>query len=1094
MIMYSQNPSNSEKELKAIVPTLIIGIGGTGLEAIMRLRRLITESYGSLANFPIVGFLHIDTDAEAKTDEPLMAGPPLENYEKYHSNVNLQEVETIVNQPEEWDWYHEWLPPELSANPQLLASEKGAGQIRACGRFSFFFNYQKINQACNSLKRKIRENQHRSLMSDRYGLDVKNQLNIFVICSIAGGTGSGMLIDFGYCLKSWFAGEPLKTTAVISTPDAFGNVDVNNLVNCNGYAALMELNYYCDQDTNFSVRYQQNEGSRVESKAPPYDFIYLVGTTNEYGVNIKLNDVREMMAQQIFLDLVSDFSPYKRSIRDNISRQATGQNDKPPRGRSYPRNFMSFGLATIEVPIYHIRSCLASYLAIDLCQWWQNDQVPLPVEPQTMVDAELRNLNLSKNELLKTILRAQDKPYPYKAVVVQWVSSMRQEIISENQLQCTAQGINFFSREKGKILNFVNDYLKPKVDEYKANHFRDESPDTRNHGDYLLVMYDHRDELIKTATDRLQEQIYTDLRDRSLGPKFVRVKLDLMERVFDRDIQQMEREAEKTWSKVETGAWKQYDAALSRLDELSRRWGLTKQSQMNQECNATLENLEQAFNAILERKSRVIAVEVLRNLKEFIEKLKSQLNKWQMCVARSRANFQDRASKEANQADALNIVGIKMFSREDLNQLYDNFLANIVSSHEGNIINAEAKGKEQLCEQLTSKILSKSSPLWEESRQARQEFRLLDLEKISEIQYPDFEKEVYEVAYNSILDAPKNTKLYTDMDVCQQFLREFPQTVKQRSQIEQLFDQSKPLIQLDKNIPQNSGFNYIPFAKAGLLGGDNPTEDPAIKLSEILKQYFTGENAVAPLTTRERHKILSVHEIGGFSLRCLLGIKKMRQAYQKWRGERVIAERKKLRGQQADIPSSVHIQKDLVFWDFIPPDPTVEGLVVIMRALEMLREEENQNTKQFAICYSAEVRGEKEKITLAANWEDTVQVLQLPDCRNDKKALEGQLEELLDQAQTPEAKQKIRKKLDSYLEQRLQDFRKQGGDDNPRYLREKDIILDFINQNKLGEFLEKNEIEVPPTPVPEVRPKFCYNCGAKLSGTPFCTTCGAKIM
>lgn len=1092
--MYSQNSSTSEKELKAIVPTLIIGIGGTGLEAIMRLRRLITESYGSLENFPIVGFLHIDTDAEAKTDEPLMAGPPLENYEKYHSNVNLQEVETIVNEPEEWDWYHEWLPPEISANPQLLASEKGAGQIRACGRFSFFFNYQKINQACNNIKRKIRENQHRSLMSDRYGLDVKSQLNVFVISSIAGGTGSGMLIDLGYCLKSWFAGEPLKTTAVISTPDAFGNVDVNSLVNSNGYAALMELNYYCDQDTNFSVRYQQNEGSRVESKSPPYDFIYLVGTTNEYGVNIKLNDVREMIAQQIFLDLVSDFSPYKRSIRDNIIRQATGQNDQPPRGRSYPRNFMSFGLATIEVPIYHIRSCLASYLATDLCQWWQNDQVPLPVEPQTMVDAELRNLNLSKNELRKTILRAQDKPYPYNAVVVKWVSSMRQEIISENQLQCTAQGINFFSREKGKILNFVNDYLQPKVDEYKASHFRDESPDTRSHGDYLLVMYDHRDELIQIAKDRLKEQIYTDLRDRSLGPKFVGVKLDLMERVFDRDIQQMEREAEKTWSKVEAGAWKQYDAALSRLDELSRRWGLTKQSQMNQECNATLENLEKALNAILERKSRVIAVEVLRHLKEFIEQLKSQLNKWQMRVAKSLANFQERANKEANQADALNIVGMKMFSREDLNELYDNFLANMVNTNEGNMINAEVKGKEQLCEQLTSKILLKSSPLWEESRQARQEFRLLDIEKISEIQYPDFEQEVYEATYNSILDAPKNTKLYTDMDVCQQFLQKFPKIVTQRSQIKQLFDQSQPLIQLDKNIPQNSGFNYIPFAKAGLLGGDNPTENSAIKLLEILKQYFTGENAVAPLTTREQHKILSVHEIGGFSLRCLLGIKQMRQAYQEWRGERVMAERKKLRGQQADIPSSVHIQKDLVFWDFIPPDSTVEGLVVIMRALEMLRKEVNQNTKQSAICYSAEVRGEKEKVTLAANWEDAVQVLQLPDCRKDKKELEGQLEDLLDQAQTPEAKQKIRKKLDSYLEQRLQDFRKEGGDDNPRYLREKDIIRDFISQNNLGEFLEKNKIEVSPTPAPKLTLKFCHSCGAQLSlETRFCTRCGAKI-
>ena len=59
---------------------------------------------------------------------------------------------------------------------------------------------------------------------------------------------------------------------------------------------------------------------------------------------------------------------------------------------------------------------------------------------------------------------------------------------------------------------------------------------------------------------------------------------------------------------------------------------------------------------------------------------------------------------------------------------------------------------------------------------------------------------------------------------------------------------------------------------------------------------------------------------------------------------------------------------------------------------------------------------------------------------------------------------------------------------------EKDIIRDFINQNKLGEFLEKNEIQVAPTPVSEFTPKFCHRCGAKLSpGTRFCTSCGAQI-
>lgn len=67
-----------------------------------------------------------------------------------------------------------------------------------------------------------------------------------MICFIVGGIGSGMLIDLGYCLKSWFVGELLKIIVVIFIFDVFGNVDVNNLVNCNGYVVFMEFNYYCD--------------------------------------------------------------------------------------------------------------------------------------------------------------------------------------------------------------------------------------------------------------------------------------------------------------------------------------------------------------------------------------------------------------------------------------------------------------------------------------------------------------------------------------------------------------------------------------------------------------------------------------------------------------------------------------------------------------------------------------------------------------------------------------------------------------------------------------------------------------------------------
>ncbi|MDB9395635.1 hypothetical protein PN479_09550 [Microcystis aeruginosa CS-573] len=134
-----------------------------------------------------------------------------------------------------------------------------------------------------------------------------------------------------------------------------------------------------------------------------------------------------------------------------------------------------------------------------------------------------------------------------------------------------------------------------------------------------------------------------------------------------------------------------------------------------------------------------------------------------------------------------------------------------------------------------------------------------------------------------------------------------------------------------------------------------------------------------------------------------------------------------------DLPPSVHIQKDLIFWDFIPPDSQIEELVVIYRALEILLDEINQSNNQRVIRYTIEVHGEQEKVTLAANWEDAVQVLQLPDCRNDKEELKRQLDELIYTAETPAQKQQIQEKLESYLQKRLSDFRRQGAEDNPRY-------------------------------------------------------------
>ncbi|MEG4322736.1 MULTISPECIES: zinc ribbon domain-containing protein [unclassified Microcoleus] len=294
------------------------------------------------------------------------------------------------------------------------------------------------------------------------------------------------------------------------------------------------------------------------------------------------------------------------------------------------------------------------------------------------------------------------------------------------------------------------------------------------------------------------------------------------------------------------------------------------------------------------------------------------------------------------------------------------------------------------------------------------------------------------------------------------------------------------------------------------------SESPCLQAGE----YVKADSAIAPLTERERHKILAVQEVGGFSLRCISGTTILRSSYQKWRGERIRAERAILKGGKADLPIPVHIQKDMVFWDFMPSDPEVEKLVLIARAFGILQQEMNQKTKKDVIRYRKNSELGEDIVTLASTWEDAVQILELPDCRDDRREVQKQLDELLEQAETDLQKQQLRTRLDAFLTERLRsEFRKIGQDD-PRYLQERTIIQEFIAEQKLGSKinLDNSNLNVspnsyfgfsvppedsaskPPTnksePVNQLlsQPKFCSQCGNSLiEGDRFCSNCGSPV-
>jgi hypothetical protein len=1022
---------------KSMVPTILVGIGGTGAEVLSRVRRFVEETYGSLDKFPLISFLWIDTDKGYKVTNPEAAGSPFKDPEKCHATVTGTEAATRLESMDRFPWIKKWFPQELERNISSL--EAGAGQIRACGRFAFFCNYSKVqnsfNQALNRVKGK------ESYMLNRYGVKVlPNKINVFVTGSISGGTGSGMLIDLGYCIRHWLQGEgSSEITAIVPMPNAFAGISVGEGVIANGYAALMELNYFSDDRTEFHERYSSSDMDEIRSNEPPFNFTYLVGTKNGES-EFKLGQLREAIAQNIFLDMTSDFAAHKRTIRDNIKRSWIQKDAKE--GRGYSKQFMSFGLSTIEIPISQIRAGLANRLAKDLVSWWLNESVQLPPQMLELVrDDLLKDLRLTERELIADLGIAKDKPIA--ALISEWINSIKSDITAQERLKCSQ---SIVSAEKSNILRFIP-YLEEQVTTFKAEKLKENSPDERVHGEYLKNMYRNRDQIIQRGRKNLEAKLYKILEDRNCGIKFAEEFLINADLVFSSSEEKFRREQERE-TKIEANRDRQYEEAKRDINEFKDKFGLTKQAKMEQYCDAALTGIEGSANAAIRRITRSIGLEVINRLKEHLQLLQRRLNRFGQRTNQLRDYFNQQSQAETDRADALQINGIKLYDRTELNSLYDDLIEQLAGASEGSKTRYE-QGMEAICGSISEDVLKQSSPLWKETRNADETMRLFDLTEIPDVNQEDLADNIYERAKKVIEQAPEDSRLKRDLAACDRIFKSFNDETEIVDRVRVAEQKSHPLMLLDRGILDGAGFKPAKNTNVALLGGVNTSNPAAQKMLPIIRQFVPNPDDIKPIGEAERHRIVFVQEMGGFSLRCIEGMKVLRKSYQQWLGESIKAKRARLKGEHKDPPIPVHLSKVVSFWDIFPEDPKVYNLVVQARAFNILFSEVNRATGEPTIRYQRQTSLGIEKVDLASNWEETIQVLEVRACLEDKEEIQCQVNDVYQASQSDIEKYQLYQQLNIYLQTRVVELDKFGGEDSQIYRKEREITQNIIAQYKL---------------------------------------------
>jgi serine/threonine protein kinase len=360
----------------ALLPTLVVGLGQLGMTVLQRLREHLTGRFGSMSALPNLRTLLLDTDPEVMRSATRGPGGSLSAGDVVLAPLNRP---SYYLRPRDGR-------PDLDAwlNPRMLyripRSQITTG-VRALGRLAFCDNYRAIARRLQSELEGALDPEalNRAARQTKLGIRT-NRPRVYVVTSLAGGTGSGVFLDVAYTLRALLRQmgyEQPDVVGVLLVPPVDGS-RTRTLAIGNTYAALTELVHYATPGTTFSARYHEREPA-VEDSDPPFGRVLILPLPEETD-EVATRELVELAGQFLARDVAS---PLGRAC--DLARAGVSGPPWESRGLYYG----TFGLFQLSWP----RPALEHAAARRLCQrlvqrWMTKDTKPVRSAVQSWVQEQ----------------------------------------------------------------------------------------------------------------------------------------------------------------------------------------------------------------------------------------------------------------------------------------------------------------------------------------------------------------------------------------------------------------------------------------------------------------------------------------------------------------------------------------------------------------------------------------------------------------------------------------------------------------------------------------------------------------------------------
>lgn len=404
-------------------PILIVGLGGTGIDGMLRVKAKINETFktginpnnGMRKTVPDnIKFIGVDTDKNSfvdpetgvctlkyrgmfvEEDEELNIGSKtLTTFFEYAKNNNV----TYIT---------DWVSPSLNTQD----ATEGAGGIRQISRLCLFEQFQKVH---GKFTRVIGD----LIRSDAA---TNSKLSVYIISGISGGTGSGTFIDIPYIIQSaakaamgisgaaniW---QRLSIMGYFITPDINYSNHAADRINVNGYAALKELDYLMgieERGETFKQYYTATQ--EVRSSRKPYGLVNFVSGTFIDGTPVSdpYDSALQVIAENIVFFISNDPSDNNfgaLSFQNNVNteiNQMIAHLEQTNNVKPVAYRYGILGASGKILPVQDIMTCLASRLFDDINDMWEKHGEPTDQEVNLVLGPS--RFAFDQNSLINSLL------------------------------------------------------------------------------------------------------------------------------------------------------------------------------------------------------------------------------------------------------------------------------------------------------------------------------------------------------------------------------------------------------------------------------------------------------------------------------------------------------------------------------------------------------------------------------------------------------------------------------------------------------------------------------------------------------------------